>query len=108
MELLLADTQLWVVRALSAAALLVEVYALVDCLRRRSDAFVAAGKRTKNFWMLVTGVAVLVGFVALGGVGFLAIIAIIAAGVYLADVKPALDQVTGRGGAGRQGPYGPW
>ncbi|MGL4177399.1 MAG: DUF2516 family protein [Dermatophilaceae bacterium] len=109
MELLLADTQLWVVRALSAAALLVEVYALVDCLRRRADAFVAAGKRTKNFWLLVTGVAVLVGFVALGGVGFLAIIAIIAAGVYLADVKPALDQVTGRGGAGgRQGPYGPW
>ncbi|MGL5910535.1 MAG: DUF2516 family protein, partial [Phycicoccus sp.] len=67
------------------------------------------GKRTKNFWLLVTGVAVLVGFVALGGVGFLAILAIIAAGVYLADVKPALDQVTGRGGAGgRQGPYGPW
>ncbi|MGL5817316.1 MAG: DUF2516 family protein [Phycicoccus sp.] len=110
MELLLADTQLWVVRALSAAALLVEVYALVDCLRRRGDAFVAAGKRTKGFWTLVTGIAVLVGFAGLGqGFGFLAIVAIIAAGVYLADVKPALDQVTGRGGTGgRQGPYGPW
>ncbi|MGL5867356.1 MAG: DUF2516 family protein [Dermatophilaceae bacterium] len=109
MELLLADTQLWVVRALSAAALVVEIYALLDCVRRRADAFLAAGKRTKNFWLLVTGVAVLVGFVALGGVNFLAIIAIVAAGVYLADVKPALDQVTGRGGpGGRQGPYGPW
>ena len=33
--------------------------------------------------------------------------ALVAAGVYLADVKPALDQVMGRGG-GTQGPYGPW
>ena len=32
---------------------------------------------------------------------------LVAAGVYLADVKPALDQVTGRG-QGSQGPYGPW
>jgi hypothetical protein len=104
----LGETQGWIVLGLSAAALLVEVYALVDCLRRRTDAFVAAGKRTKGFWTLVTGVAVLLGFVALGGVGFLAIVAIIAAGVYLADVKPALDQVIGRGGSGRQGPYGPW
>ena len=51
--------------------------------------------------------ATLLGVVALGGLGLLAIIAIVAAGVYLADVKPALDQVMGRG-TGRQGPYGPW
>ena len=77
-------------------------------MRRRPDAFVAAGKRTKQFWLLVTGVAVLLGFVALGGVGFLAIVAVIAAGVYLADVKPALDQVMGRGSGRTDGPYGPW
>ena len=35
------------------------------------------------------------------------VLLLIAAGVYLADVKPALDQVTGRG-SGNQGPYGPW
>ena len=78
----------------------VEVYALVDCVRRRPDAFVAAGKRTKQFWLLVTGVATLLGVVALGALpGILAIVAIVAAGVYLADVKPALDQVMGRGAA---------
>lgn len=103
----LAQIQHWIVLGLSVVALGVELYALVDCLRRRSDAFVAAGKRTKQFWLLVTGVAALLGIVALGGVGFLAIVAIVAAGVYLADVKPALDQVTGRG-SGNQGPYGPW
>ncbi|HYN66201.1 MAG TPA: DUF2516 family protein [Ornithinibacter sp.] len=93
----LAQLQNWIVLGLSVVALGVELYALVDCLRRRSDAFVAAGKRTKQFWLLVTGVAALLGVVALGGVGLLAIIAIVAAGVYLADVKPALDQVMGRG-----------
>ena len=103
----LAQLQYWIVLGLSVAALAVEVYALVDCLRRRPDAFTAAGKRTKSFWLLVTGLAVLLVVVALGGVGLLAIIAIVAAGVYLADVKPALDQVMGRG-QGNQGPYGPW
>ena len=105
---LLSDLQRYIVLGLSIAALGVEIYAVVDCVRRRPDAFVAAGKRTKQFWLLVTGVAVLLGFVALGGVGFLAIVAVIAAGVYLADVKPALDQVMGRGGGQADGPYGPW
>jgi hypothetical protein len=105
---MLGQLQGWIVLALSVVALGVEVYAVVDCVRRRPDAFVAAGKRTKQFWLLVTGVAVLLGFVALGGVGFLAIVAVIAAGVYLADVKPALDQVMGRGSGRTDGPYGPW
>ncbi|GGL37871.1 DUF2516 family protein [Phycicoccus endophyticus] len=104
---ILGELQYWIVLALSLAALGVEVFALVDCARRRSDAFTAAGKRTKGFWLLVTGIATLVGVVALGGLGLLGIIAVVAAGVYLADVKPALDQVMGRG-SGRQGPYGPW
>jgi hypothetical protein len=104
---ILSTTQSWIVLALSVVALGVEIYALVDCVRRRPDAFTAAGKRTKTFWLLVTAVATLVGFVALGGVGLLAIVAVIAAGVYLADVKPALDQVMGKGRS-TDGPYGPW
>ena len=104
----LAQLQQWIILGLSVVALGVELYALVDCLRRRADAFTAAGKRTKQFWLLVTGVAALLGVIGLGGgLGFLAIVAIVAAGVYLADVKPALDQVMGRG-QGNQGPYGPW
>ncbi len=105
---LLSTAQGWIVFVLSLAALGVEVYAFIDCARRRSDAFSAAGKRTKGFWLAITGVAALLGFVSLGGLGgILAIAAIIASGVYLADVKPALDQVTGRGRP-TDGPYGPW
>ncbi len=104
----LSSAQSWIVLVLSIAALGVEVFAFIDCLRRRADAFTAAGKRTKGFWTLVTGVATLLGFISLGALaGILAIVAIIAAGVYLADVKPALDQVIGKGRRS-DGPYGPW
>ena len=105
---IISTLQGWIVLLLSLAALGVEIYALVDCARRRSDAFTAAGKRTKGFWLGVTMVATLLGFVSVGGLGgILAIVAVIAAGVYLADVKPALDQVMGKGRRS-EGPYGPW
>ncbi len=103
----LSSAQSWVVLVLSLAALGVEIYAFVDCARRRPDAFTAAGKRTKGFWLAVTGVAALAGFAFGLTIPIFAIIAIIAAGVYLADVKPALDQVMGKGRS-TEGPYGPW
>ncbi|HET9020431.1 MAG TPA: DUF2516 family protein [Ornithinibacter sp.] len=106
---ILPSLQSWIVLLLSVVAFGVEVYAFVDCVRRRPDAFTAAGKRTKSFWLLVTVIAMLLGIVSLAQLpGILAIVAVIAAGVYLADVKPALDQVMGRGGGRTDGPYGPW
>ncbi|KGN34340.1 hypothetical protein N802_13425 [Knoellia sinensis KCTC 19936] len=107
----LGQAQAYVLFALTIAALAVEAYAFVHALKTRPDAFAAAGKRTKNFWLAVTGLAVLLGFVALGGtILFLAIIGVVAAGIYLADVKPAVDSVQGRGRGNNlhQGPYGPW
>jgi len=104
----IAQAQGYVMLALTIAALALEVFAFVHALKTRPDAFVAASKRTKTFWLAVTGVAILLGFVSLGGLGFLAIIGIVAAGVYLADVRPAVDSVQGRGNSSHQGPYGPW
>jgi hypothetical protein len=104
----LGSAQWFVIIILGFAAFAVEVFALVDALRHRPDAYVAAGKRTKQFWTIVTGIAALLGFVGLFGnsLGFLSILAVAAAAIYLADVRPALRQVSGRGSA--QGPYGPW
>jgi len=73
---ILGQAQSAIVLLLSVVAIGVEVFAVFDCVRRRPDAFVAAGKRTKQFWLLVTGAAVLLGFVSLGGLGFLAIVSI--------------------------------
>ena len=104
----LGQAQGYVMLVLTLAALGLEVFAFVHALKTRPDAFVAASKRTKQFWMAVTGVATLLGFVSLGGLGFLAIIGVVAAGVYLADVRPAVESVQGRGNSSHQGPYGPW
>lgn len=86
-------------------------WAFVDCLRTRPDAFVAAGKRTKTFWLALTGAATAIGFIfVFAPLNIFNLAAVIAAGVYHADVKPALRAVLGRGGGAgtHMGPYGPW
>jgi hypothetical protein len=101
--------QYYLYLALGFVALGIEVWAFIDCVRHPGTAFEAAFKRTKGFWLALTGGAVVVGLLsAFGGGGFnlFQIIAIVAACVYLADVKPAVSQTSGRGGT--SGPYGPW
>lgn len=96
---------------LGVLALGAELFALVDALRHRPDAYVAAGKRTKTFWLVVLAVAAAVGVITLFNVlSFVGIIAFVAAAVYLADVRPALRQVSGRPSrrGSQDGPYGPW
>ncbi|HWS57921.1 MAG TPA: DUF2516 family protein [Actinotalea sp.] len=87
------------------------VAALVDAARRTPAAFTRAGKRTKGFWLAVTGAATAVAFVAvpppvsLGQLQPLALASAVAAIVYLVDVKPALGPIAGgRGGRGGRGP----
>jgi hypothetical protein len=101
-----------IVLVLGVAAFVTEVYALIDALRHRPDAYTAAGKLTKQKWTLILGVAVLLGFVMMVYASVLSLFAIapfVAAAVYLADVRPALQSASGRGGSGsHMGPYGPW
>lgn len=91
---------------LLAAVFLLAGYALIDAARRPARAFTSAGKRTKGFWVGVLALATAVAFVALpwplgfGRLEFLALISAIAAGVYLADVRPAVGPYSGRGGRG--------
>ncbi|WP_298752487.1 DUF2516 family protein [uncultured Serinicoccus sp.] len=86
------------------------LWALIDCARTRADAFAAAGKRTKQFWLLLTGGAALIGFIFMfSPFSIFNVIAVVAAAVYLADVRPAVKSVQGHGGASsHMGPYGPW
>ncbi|MFK5635623.1 MULTISPECIES: DUF2516 family protein [unclassified Ornithinimicrobium] len=92
------------------ALLAMMVWALVDCLRTRADAFPAAGKRTKNFWLLLTGIASVVGFIFMfSPFNIFNVAAVVVAAVYHADVKPAVKTVRGGGAQGtHMGPYGPW
>jgi hypothetical protein len=100
----------WFFEALSLAALVVEVWAFVDALRRPAPAFPAAGKQTKPIWLIILGVATVIGigYSALGGVSIIQILplaAFVAAAIYLTDVRPKVREF--RGGT-NSGPYGPW
>ncbi len=72
-------------------------WALVDALIRPAAGYVAAGKLTKPAWAAITGLAALVVFWQ-GPMSFLGLPAIIAAIVYLVDVRPAVRGLR-RGGS---------
>lgn len=69
-----------------AVVFLVKLVALIDCLRRPEAAFVAMEKQTKQFWVIVLVVALLVTPLL-----FLSIIGLVAAIVYWVDVRPAVN-----------------
>lgn len=77
------------------ATLIAAVWAFVDCLRRRPDAFPAIGRQTKGIWLALTGAAVLVSFLGFSPMGMLGIAAIVVAAVYLLDVRPRIAEITG-------------
>ena len=92
--------------AIGVLALGVDAYALIDALRQRTDAFPAAGKLTKPLWLGILGVATAVGLIFVRyPFSIFNLIAFVAAGVYLADVRPAIKAISG---GGNNGPYGRW
>jgi hypothetical protein len=94
---------------LSVGALILSVWALIHAIRIPKGAFPAAGKQTKPLWLVILGFATLFTFAAavryINVLSIFTIAAVIAAGIYLADVKPAVND---HRGGGNQGPYGPW
>jgi hypothetical protein len=96
--------------ALAVAAFVVEAWAFIDAIIRPAQAFTAAGKQTKVIWLIILGVAFVLGLsaAAYGGVtGILSVAAFVAAAIYLADVRPKVKDYR-RGGSTSSGPYGPW
>lgn len=102
----------WFFEVLEIAAFGVEVWALVDAIRRPAPAFVAAGKQTKPLWLVILGVAAVIGLGSVVyGVSLISlfpIIAFVAAAIYLVDVRPKVREFRSGGNGSRTGPYGPW
>lgn len=93
------------------AMLVMAIFCFVDAVLRREDAFVAADKKTKGFWLIIMGVTIAVHLLV--PFFFLKLIGLIASIVYIVDVRPALIQVGGGSGGGfrgssSDGPYGPY
>ena len=74
---------------LTYGALALAIWAFAVALVRPAPAFVAAGKLTKPGWAAITGIAGLIIYV-FGVMSFLGLPAVIAAVVYLVDVRPAV------------------
>ncbi|MCK1813892.1 MULTISPECIES: DUF2516 family protein [Streptomyces] len=91
--------------------LILSVYALVHAALQREDAYRAADKQTKPFWLVILGVSVAAQLII--PMMLLVLAGTVAAIVYIVDVKPAITGVGGRGGRGggwssSDGPYGPY
>ncbi|MGW1107063.1 DUF2516 family protein [Streptomyces sp. NPDC002540] len=89
--------------------LVLAVVALFMAATAREDAYRAADKQKKSFWLIILGITVAVNlFVPML---FLQIAGLVASIVFLVDVRPALKAVSGggrRGGSSGDGPYGPY
>lgn len=95
--------QTYLYLGLILGAFFVQIWAVISAVRFSPSSFVAAGKRTKGFWLALLIPAVIVGFCSIPpplGLGFnlmfLNIIAFVAAAVYLTDVRPALRGIDGQ------------
>lgn len=102
------DVQSLINLVLGVLALGLEVFALVDASRHQPRTYQIAEKRTKSFWLILLSVCVAIGIVALFNVlSLFGLLAVVGAGVFLADVRPELRRYAGRRGGG-SGPYGSW
>jgi hypothetical protein len=104
---------LGLVGLLALALLVLKVFALVDAAIRRTDLYEAAGKQNKPFWLIILGIAVAWNLLLTSNpLSIINVAGVIAAIVYIVDVRPAIRSLGKggpRGGDGRHmGPYGPW
>jgi hypothetical protein len=74
----------------------VKAFAFVDALGRPDQAFPAADRQTKKFWLLVLGLFLLEHIIFWQVLGILSLIGTIAALVYVLDVRPTVRAITSR------------
>ena len=87
---------------LNLGLLVLAAWALIDAVTRPAAAFVAAGKQTKQIWLAILGVSLLLCLVGIAGVlGLFGAVVAVAVIVYLVDVRPAVRDM--RPGAGPWG-----
>ncbi len=87
---------------LVVVALGLELFAFINCITQRAEAFPVVGSLPKGAWLAMTGGSVLLTLLfGQGGgiVGLFGMIALTVALVYVLDVRPALrDATEGPGG----------
>lgn len=86
--------------AITAAAMITEIVAFFHCVTQRADAFAAINTLSKGLWLALLGGSILLSLLTSfnPAASFIGAIGLIAALVYLLDIRPALrDAVNGAG-----------
>lgn len=79
-----------ILSAVSLATFVLQAFAFVDAVSQRADAFPAADKLTKQAWLIILGLGVVAHMLFWNPMSLFNIAGIIAAIVYLVDVRPAI------------------
>ncbi|MDT4938051.1 MAG: hypothetical protein QOG80_1722 [Pseudonocardiales bacterium] len=85
----------WTDQVLWYGLLALRAWALVDCLTRKAKAFPAADKLTKPAWLGILVVSGVLGTIMPVQTWFIPLLSTVVAAVYLADVRPAVREISG-------------
>ena len=80
--------------AVSLAMFVAQAFAFVDAVTHKPGEYVAADKLTKTAWLIILGLGVCAHMLFWDPLSLFNLVGIIAAFVYLVDVRPALKTVT--------------
>lgn len=86
---------LWTDYVLFYGLIALRAWAIADCATRKAAAFPAADKLTKPVWLLILVVSGVLGTFASPPLYPISLISVAAAAVYLADVRPAVREISG-------------
>ncbi len=70
-----------------------KVWAFIDCLRQRPDAFPAVQRQSKALWLILTGISALTGLL-FDPLGIIGLAGVVVALVYLFEVRPRIQELT--------------
>lgn len=85
-----------VMLVLSLVTFVVQAFALVDATRHRPEAFPAVDRGTKTGWLIGLTLGVVAHVLIWNPISLLNLLGIVAAIVYLVDVRPSIQSITGR------------
>jgi multisubunit Na+/H+ antiporter MnhG subunit len=78
----------------SLAMFAAQAFAFIDAVSHRPDAYVAADKLTKKAWLIILGLALAAHMLIWAPLSLFNLVGIVAALVYIVDVRPALRSLT--------------
>jgi hypothetical protein len=85
----------WTDEVLVWGLLALRAWAVVDCALRKAAAFPAVDKLTKPAWLAILVFSGALGTLIQPSLGPISLISVVVASVYLADVRPAVREISG-------------